>query len=326
MPTALFRPGDRPLFHLGLLLLTVGSTFGTFLFGLGSGVGVTLSEQMLGAALFSLTLVSILGTHEMGHYVYARLHRVDTSLPYFIPMPVVSAVGTLGAVIRIRGRIPTRNALVDIGAAGPLAGLVVAIPLLAVGFAKSEVVDVPPLPHDFPGSMSLWRLGGFLLEWARALLNGTSGPSMELGSSIVFGDNLLMLLLQWLVLGPLPAGKEVIAHPMVIAGWFGLLVTMINLIPIGQLDGGHVAYALFGPRAKYVGQAAALGLFGLCLFATWSWVLWLVISTAVIGFRHPPVVEPWMPLTRGRKIVAALCLLAFVLCMIPVPITQVSLP
>ncbi len=156
MPSTVFRPADKPLLNLTLFVLTLGTTFGTFLL-MWSGGGATTPSAVNGSLIFSLSLVLILGSHEMGHYVLARIHKVDTSLPYFIPLPLLG-VGTLGAVIRIRGRIPDRNALVDIGAAGPLAGLLVAIPLLAFGLSHSKIVDLPVEPPGFLGESSLWSL------------------------------------------------------------------------------------------------------------------------------------------------------------------------
>ncbi len=142
----------------------------------------------------------------------------------------------------------------------------------------------------------------------------------------VYGDSLLMQGLQRLVFGPLPEGHDVYVHPMVVAGWFGLLVTLLNLCPIGQLDGGHVAYALFGDRARYVGWATAAGLAFLALFFSVSWLVWLFVTSKFIGFSHPYLVDEDAPLSRGRKLVALLCLLALIGCVVPVPIQIVTVP
>jgi membrane-associated protease RseP (regulator of RpoE activity) len=325
MPSPLFRPGDRPLLNLGLLLATGLSTFGTFFVGpFGGEPGATLANQLWAAAEFSACLLLILGAHEMGHYLLARRHGVDTSLPYFIPLPIIG-VGTLGAVIRIRGPIPSKNALVDIGAAGPLAGLLVAVPVLVWGLAHSRVADAPPLGHGFPGENSLWVLVPELVRY----LTTKAAPQADVVHTMgytVFGDNLLMLGLQRLVIGPLPAGKEVFVHPTVVAGWFGMLVTMLNLIPVGQLDGGHLTHALLGDRARLLGKVMAAAMVGLCLFYTTGWLLWLVLTTTVIGFKHPPVVQPQEPLSPLRKVVCLLCLVAFIICVMPVPLSQVAAP
>jgi membrane-associated protease RseP (regulator of RpoE activity) len=319
MRSLTFRPGDNPKVNFALLALTLVTTCSTFAFTFGSGFS--------SAAVFAISLVLILGSHEMGHYLLARIHDVDTSLPYFIPLPFLG-VGTLGAVIRIRGRIPNRNALVDIGAAGPLAGLVVAIPLLIFGLVQSKIVDLPVQAPDLLGESSLVALFDRAIQYIGAKLGGTYHPPPDTAQSFVFvfGDNLLMRALKFLVLGPLPPGKDIQEHPMVIAGWFGLLVTMLNLVPIGQLDGGHLTYALFGDRAGTIGRLMALAMFALCLFYSAGWLLWLIVTSKFIGFRHPEVVEPQVPLSPGRKLTCALCFVALAACVMPVPLTMVSLP
>jgi membrane-associated protease RseP (regulator of RpoE activity) len=327
MPSTAFRPADKPLLNLTLLLLTLGTTFGTFLFIWSGGGANTLSAAVSGSLVFSLSLVLILGSHEMGHYAFARIHQVDTSLPYFIPLPLLG-VGTLGAVIRIRGRIPHRNALVDIGAAGPLAGLLVAIPLLAIGLAHSKVVDLPAQADGFLGESSLWGLVHRGVEYLMAKWSGVRPPAMVEGRAEfwIFGDNLLMRALRYLIIGPLPAGKDIQEHPMVIAGWFGLLVTMLNLIPIGQLDGGHLTYALFGDRARTIGKGMALAMLALCVFYSAGWLLWLIVTSKFIGFRHPPVIDGEAPLSPGRKLTCAICFIGLLVCVMPVPLSVVSAP
>jgi membrane-associated protease RseP (regulator of RpoE activity) len=324
MESAPTRTSNRLWLHALLFVLTVGTTSFTY-DRVFPGAALPWNERVAEALTFSSALLAILGSHEMGHYLLARLHRVDTSLPYFIPLPYLG-VGTLGAVIRIRGRIPSRNALVDIGAAGPLAGLVVALPLLAWGLAHSTVVDSPALPSAFPGETSLWTLGHEFFQWALvklSLLSPPVEPPFTGHVQQVFGDNLVMMALQRLVLGPLPAGKDVLVHPVVIAGWFGLLVTLLNLMPVGQLDGGHLAFALWGGRARWVGRIAALVLLFLTLFYTVSWGVWLLVTTKVVGFGHPEVTEPAEPLGLGRKLICALCFLALAGCAMPVPIRMV---
>jgi membrane-associated protease RseP (regulator of RpoE activity) len=183
----------------------------------------TLRVAMVRAAQYTVALLSILLAHEFGHFIAARIHKVDASLPYFLPLPFLSPFGTMGAVIRMRSVIPTRRALLDIGAAGPLAGLVLAIPIYAIGVRTCEIVDVA----------------------------GLAGPD---GGSMVFGESLLTRLLDHLFASPVPEGMDRLISPLEHAGWAGMFVTMINLIPVGQLDGGHVAYALFGPRQDRIAQ------------------------------------------------------------------------
>lgn len=195
-----------------LFLATVASCFVTWWF-VNGGTRASAKE----AVAFTAALLAILLAHEFGHYIAARIHRVDASLPYFIPLPVLSPFGTMGAVIRMRSVIPTRRALLDIGAAGPLAGLVLAIPLYAWGVAHSQLVP-------------------------------SSGAGMELGES------LLTKIVEH-VFGPtVPEGMDIELSPVAFAAWAGLFVTMINLLPVGQLDGGHVAYSLFGRRQDRIAQ------------------------------------------------------------------------
>ncbi len=323
METVTARPASRLWLHLLLFALTVLTTYSAYSWSFGGSEDV--ARLRVESLAFSLSLMAILGSHEMGHYVLARIHKVETTLPYFIPLPYVG-VGTLGAVIRLRGRIPSRNALVDIGAAGPLAGLAVALPILFWGLCHSRVVDSPPVHDSFPGENSLWVLLRELFTWAMAkLTHATPAPEESLTGQmqLLFGDSLLMQGLTRLAVGPLPEGKDVMMHPVVIAGWFGLLVTLLNLLPVGQLDGGHLAFAMFGPRARWVGKAVALVLFLLTLFATASWGVWLVVTSTLVGFGHPEVTEPEVPLSRGRKWICALCLLALIGCAMPIPLRQV---
>jgi membrane-associated protease RseP (regulator of RpoE activity) len=306
MDTVALRPAQRPLLHLALFLLTLGTIFEAFISGQASGGwnGANVRD----AIAFSLSLAAILGSHEMGHFILARRHGVDASLPYFIPLPHFG-FGTLGAVIRIRSRIPTRNALVDIGAAGPLAGFLVAIPILVWGYAHANVIDLPAAAASaFPSLESAPRFLPFLIQ---GRLREAIGLSQ--------GDNLLTLLVQQLTVGALPLGKDVADNPYITAGWFGCIVTTLNLIPIGQLDGGHLAFANLGGRAVQVGKVAAVGLLGLVLFFNLSWLLWFVVATFVVGFRHPEVERPQEPLDARRVFICILCAVVFILCFIPSP-------
>jgi membrane-associated protease RseP (regulator of RpoE activity) len=334
MDTVAPRPAQRPLLHLGLLLLTVGTTFGTYLVVLREAGWDPAGEwswqhvpwdwwrvswdAVRESLQFSLSAIAILGCHEMGHWVAARHHRVETSLPYFLPVPLFG-FGTLGAVIRIRGRIPSRNALVDIGAAGPLAGFLVAVPVLLWGYAHTHLVPAVPLPGGIPAPDS--ALGALLHLASSAAPAAPEGPQ-----TTVFGDSLLTLLVQRFTIGVLPPGTDVAANGFIIAGWFGCLVTMLNLIPIGQLDAGHLAFANLGRRATGVGKLAAAGLLGLVLFFNWSWVFWLLVVALVVGFRHPEVERPEEPLDLRRVWICIACLAVFVLCVIPSPVQLIAAP
>lgn len=190
---------------------------------------------MASAGAFTATLLGILLAHEFGHYIAARVHKVDATLPFFIPMPILSPFGTMGAVIKMRGKIGTRRALLDIGAYGPLAGLVFAIPLYAWGAAHSVPVT----------------------------LSGDSG-------GMILGESILLKSLDHLFAPPVPVGQELMLSPVAFAAWGGMFVTMVNLLPVGQLDAGHVAYALFGPRQNAFARTAhraILVFFGVGLLA-----------------------------------------------------------
>jgi membrane-associated protease RseP (regulator of RpoE activity) len=327
MDTVALRPAQRPLLHLALFLLTAFTIFEASVSGQPSG-GWSRAN-VADALAFSLSLVAILGAHEMGHWVLARRHGVDASLPYFIPLPHFG-FGTLGAIIRIRSRIPTRNALVDIGAAGPLAGFLVAIPILVWGYTHAQVLDVPLTPATFPPLESFFPTAQALFRYLVAEFHHLStGQALPLGGEsygALFGDNLLTLLIQQLTVGPLPPGKDLTANPFITAGWFGCLVTTLNLIPIGQLDGGHLAFANLGGRAVRLGKVAALGLLGLVLFFNISWLLWLLLATFAVGFRHPDVERPDEPLDAKRVVICIACVVVFLLCFIPSPIRAMVLP
>ncbi|HEY6001558.1 MAG TPA: site-2 protease family protein, partial [Anaeromyxobacter sp.] len=270
----------------------------------------TLSNVVRGGLPFAGTLVAILFTHEMGHYVLARRHGVQTTLPYFIPVPF--GAGTLGAVIRMRSVIPSRRAVLDIGAAGPLAGLAVAVPLYLVGLSLSEVHTAPTAQS--PLSMSL-------LSMIRTLVSGESLFPEAATVPQFFGESLITWAARWLVVGRLQPGTDVFLHPVAVAAWIGLLVTTLNLAPVGQLDGGHVLYALFGRRrALLVARLVSLGLLLAGLFVSWNWFLWWLLSRFVVGLGHPPALQE-EELGGGRRAVAWASLALFVATFVPVPVS-----
>jgi membrane-associated protease RseP (regulator of RpoE activity) len=276
--------------------------------------GVQGWRSWLGAWQFAVPLLSILLAHEFGHYIAARLHRVPASLPYFIPLPVLNPFGTLGAVILMPNRIRSRRALLDIGAAGPLAGMVVAIPVMLYGLSMSHVG--PRGSEDF----------------------------------VQEGQSLLYAALKYAIFGAIPGSQDVYLHPAALAAWVGFFVTFLNLLPYGQLDGGHVAYALLGERqnrfarvmlwvplalmaynaAVYVAPVVTRGLtngFGQVRAEAWLpvssvtlWMtLWLLLwlLKRLSGAVHPPVDDH--ELGRGRKIVAVVTLALFALLFMPSP-------
>jgi membrane-associated protease RseP (regulator of RpoE activity) len=266
-----------------------------------------MAPAIAGAGLpFAAALVGILFTHEMGHYVMARRHRVDATLPFFIPAPF--GVGTLGAVIRIRSLMPSRKAVLDIGVAGPLAGFVVAVPLLVWGYAHSPVASDQIAAAPVPS----------VLNYVRHWLGQVPAPTD--GVSLTFGRSLVTLAALKLTHPALPAGADVTEHPVAIAAWFGMLVTTLNLIPIGQLDGGHVLYALMGRQwARRLSRAVSLGLLVLGITVSWSWLIWWVVTRFVVGYGHPPALDE-APLDPGRRLVAVLGFLLFAATFMPLPL------
>ena len=299
--------------HAVLFLATVVTTFGSYLVQFTPDTD-SMSDRLVAAGLFSFCAMLILGSHEMGHYLMARHHDVDSSLPYFIPLPL--GFGTMRAVIRLKGRIPSRNALVDIGAAGPLAGLLIAIPLLIVGITLCKIGDAPALPPFFPGTSSLWVLVPRLIQLVRHGTDASSGAVVE-----VFGHNAITWTLQQLLIGPLPPGKDLYVHPVYLAAWFGMVVTMLNLMPIGQLDAGHLTFAWFGPRAVTIGKVMSAVLLVFIIFFSATWIIWFLITRKVVGYNHPEVTLPDEPLSTGRKVVCALCFVLFALTLMPLVVS-----
>lgn len=298
-----------PWTNLLLFVATVLSTLWTgAVFSVGSGWAeepATFGALLRAGVPFSASLLGILAAHEMGHFVTARMHRVDASWPYFIPVPF--GIGTFGAVIRMRGRIPTRDALIDIGASGPIAGFVVAVPLLFLGISLSRIEPIEVAPNFLFGNLSLVRmltswLDGSWPPWSAGLFMEPQPLLYVLAKKFAFG------------VGPM---EDVIVHPVAFAAVIGLYVTALNLIPIGQLDGGHVAFALFGPRARKVGVLASYFLLALALFSSVGWLIWFLVARRFVGLGHPPV-DGTAPLSPGRRVVVALTVLVFVLTLTPV--------
>ncbi len=229
---------------------------------------------------FSLTLLTILLAHEFGHYFACVYYRVDASLPYFLPAPTFT--GTLGAFIRIRAPIFSKRVLFDVGVAGPLAGFVFLLPALAIGLAYSKVL--PGIAHQ----------GG-----------------------IVFGTPALVWLLEHAVF-PGVTSADIYLHPVARAAWIGILATALNLLPIGQLDGGHILYSIAGDRHKLLSRVFTAALIPIGIFYWPGWLLWAVLLL-FFGMRHPSIYDP-APLGPGRRKLAALSLVIFLLCFTLAPI------
>jgi membrane-associated protease RseP (regulator of RpoE activity) len=240
------------------------------------------STTMVQGPIYSVCVLSILTAHEFGHYFAARHYRVPATLPYFIPFP--SLLGTLGAVIRMSPYIPNRRALFDIAAAGPIAGLVVAFPMSFLGIFLSQQVPTPDQGANW----------------------------------ISLGEPLLFQGMQWLIFGAQPEGSELLLHPMAFAGWVGLFVTALNLLPISQLDGGHINYALFGRRSRMV-ATIAFGLLAILTAIQGFQYLIMLVLLWYMGIGHPPTLNDRMDLGPMRRRIGFWLWVVFVLCFTPTP-------
>ena len=262
----ILRIPSIPRIHLVLFFLTV---FTTLLAGaLMEGAKILEKPlELLKGIPFSFTLMFILGTHEFGHYYYAQKHKVDATLPYFIPAPpFLFLIGTFGAFIKIKSPIYRKDALLQIGAAGPIAGFVIAVPALIIGLLLSDVVE-----------------------------------KSNIQGALILGDSILMKILTWITHPKLMDTQDIMLHPIAFAGWIGLLVTMLNLLPIGQLDGGHVAYAMLGKKQRLIGQIAFIFLFPLS-FLSINWLIWgLVLLILMRSVKHPPIQDIHIPLSDTDK-------------------------
>jgi membrane-associated protease RseP (regulator of RpoE activity) len=305
IPKPLPPPHGRLWVQLTLLALTVVSTtfaggchYFNFTIDLAKAAEVAENAQPITTIFaqpmfwihglwYSLTILAILGCHEMGHYVACLRYNVMATRPYFLPAPVI-LTGTLGAFIRIKSRIPNKTALFDIGIAGPIAGFVVAVPALFLGLWMSRIDQLPA----------------------------------DQSSLIELGEPLLFKFAAWLVWGSVADGYTINMHPMAFAAWFGLLATALNLFPISQLDGGHIAYSIFGRRSTIVSMVMIVAAVGLT-FVSSSWIVWTaltVIMMFVLGPHHPPTLDDEEPVDNSRRLLAVVALIILVLCFTPAPI------
>ena len=290
----LVRP-KKPKLIINLLLFcaTVFTTVaaGAMLQGVNP---LTNPDQLTKGIPFSFALIFILLSHELGHYITSRIHRIDATLPYFIPAPTF--IGTFGAFIKMRSPVLDRRALLDVGAAGPITGFVVAIPFLIIGLMLSEVKTVATIPE-----------GGLFI-----------------------GSSLLLSFLTRMIFGNLPDTQQIILHPVAFAGWIGLLVTSLNLLPVGQLDGGHIAYAVFGEKQEKISRFTLIVLIVLGTYKWvgeffhvqipgWEgWIVWALLLQ-IMGLKHPPPINHWIELDRKRKVIGWIALAIFVITFTPVP-------
>lgn len=304
----------RFLLHLALFLATF---FTTTLAGVQwlNGDMFELSNFPLGLP-YSISILAFLSAHEFGHYFAARAHGISTTLPFFIPMPpfLINPFGTMGAVIRIRAPISTKRALFDIGIAGPIAGLIVTLVLLMIGY-----LTLPPLEYLYTIHPEYRTMEGI--------------PSYGL----TFGSSFLLWLMNsvFSTQGFVPPMNEIYHYPFLCVGWFGLFVTALNLIPVGQLDGGHILYALLGKRQGIVarvftGALIAIGLAGFLpiagesiILGTFSWLLWAAILIFIIKLDHPEIYDD-LPLDPTRTLLGWIILAVFLATFPPVPFYDVA--
>lgn len=269
-----------PFLHIILFVLTLLST--VLVGAMQTGADVLKNPVELYRGLpFAVSLMIILLTHEFSHYFASKWHGVKATLPYFIPAPTI--IGTFGAFIKMKSPIVTRRALIDIGASGPIAGFIVSVAAAIIGLHSSEIVPL----SQAKGALSL-------------------------------GDSILFTLLAKAVMGVTPVDAEILLNPVAFAGWIGLFVTSINLIPVGQLDGGHIAYAFLGERHARLSFILVLLMSVLGLFLWEGWILWAVLLL-VLGLRHPPVVYWEETLDKKRRVTGWIALLILILTFIPDP-------
>ncbi|HUN65895.1 MAG TPA: site-2 protease family protein [Bacteroidota bacterium] len=308
------RPWKSYLFHASLFLLTfITTTLAGVLWLLKDPF--ELSNFPAGFP-YSLSLLAILTAHEFGHYFAARRYHIPTTLPYFIPMPpfLINLFGTMGAVIRIRGAIGTRKQLFDIGAAGPIAGLIVTLGVLALGMAT-----LPPISY----------LYGIHPEYIG--LSAIPNGGLTFGSSLFF-RGFLRLFAHGRFIPPM---NEIYHYPYLCVGWFGLFITAMNLIPVGQLDGGHILYSMVGRRQGLIAKICfgILILIGLVAFipafgshiqlGTLGWLIFAVILFFVIKLNHPEIHDP-EPLDSSRTFLGWILMALFILIFTPVPFYEIS--
>jgi membrane-associated protease RseP (regulator of RpoE activity) len=282
-------PRPKLWLHVLLFVATIGTTWYAWYFQSTGGrfnlPPALFRSSALLAAQYSFWVLLILTAHEFGHYFAAKRHRVLATLPFFIPLPL-PPLGTMGAVIRMSPYIPNRRALFDIAVAGPLAGMAVALPVVFWGIKDATRVPIAA---------------------AQGVLH--------------FGDPLMFRIAERLLIGPRPENYELIIGPMAFAGWVGLFVTALNLLPMSQLDGGHISYAVFGRLSRKIAMAVFATLALAMLFTGPTYILFLGLAWFV-GIGHPPTMDDSEPLDSRRRAIAVLALVIFILSFTPTPIFQ----
>jgi hypothetical protein len=311
-PGIILPTRSNPWINLGLAVATIASVWLTGAVYECGCVPVTMDAWLRGLPMM-LAMMAILGAHEFGHYFAARIHRVAVTLPYFIPLPVISPVGTLGAFIQLRSPFKTKKQLFDIGVAGPIAGLVFAIPLIFWGVANSQVNELNrgPVGSSVLEGNSVFYLG------VKYLFHDELLPSFDAYAELPPTQEFLLLLA-----GAIPdgGGSDILIGSVAFAAWFGLFVTAMNLLPVGQLDGGHVVYSIIGEKARWLGLALVGIMVAAGIFWWTGWLVWALLVFFVIGVKHPPPLNELVPLGTSRKVVAYLMILFFILLFMPNPL------
>jgi membrane-associated protease RseP (regulator of RpoE activity) len=260
----------RYTIHIVLFVLTVASTWLTW------------------GPLYSVPIMLILLGHEMAHYFMSRRSGMRASLPFFLPLPFISPFGTLGAVIRMEGTVPSRKALFDTGIAGPLTSFFLSVPAAVIGLKLSKLIPASQIK----------------------------------GEMIRLADPLLFSLIQFLFMRDVPSHYEVVLHPIAYAGWVGLFVTALNLLPIGQLDGGHIAYALFGRNSRKISVIVVAVVAFIFIYYSIAWFL-LLILMILFGFKHPTPLDDQTPLSTRRKLIGGIALFILILSFTLAPFPEV---
>ncbi len=273
---------NAPWLHIILFIATFFSTLAVGALQTQALEDIIKEPSRISKGLpFSITLMLMLLCHELSHYIASKRHHVKATLPYFIPAPTL--IGTLGAFIKMKSPITTRKALIDIGASGPIAGFIVSLIATIIGLSMSTVVPT----------------------------KGTVG-------SLGLGDSILFSLLSHLIFGDLPDSYDILLHPVAFAGWIGFFVTALNLIPVGQLDGGHIAYAILGEKHINISKILILVMIILGVLLWEGWLIWAMLLL-ILGFRHPPVLYWETPLDSKRRFIGWLTAIIFIVTFIPVP-------
>jgi len=273
----------------------------------------TLTDWLSGVPMM-LTMMVILLAHEFGHYFAARYHKVAVTPPYFIPLPIISPVGTLGAFIQLRSPFKTKKQLFDIGVAGPLAGLVFAIPLIFLGIASSTVHRLAPGPC---GDAMILEGNSVFYLGVKYLIYGQLLPSFDHYANLPFWQESLLLITG---IFPNGGGTDILINAVASAAWFGLFLTAMNLMPVGQLDGGHIIYTILGDKARWLGMTLVVMMLAAGIFWWPGWFIWTMLIFFLIGTGHPPPLNALVELGLTRKILAYFTIILFFFLFMPNPI------